>query len=203
MFWPISLLFLSLAGLGAALTLPGWSDLVMIAGPSAFASLYLLLRALRGPSGTAVPVVVDGSNVMYWRDGTPQFETLIEVLARIRAEGMQPGVVFDANAGHLLFGRYMGDRDFARRLKLPQNRVLVVANGTPADPTILGAARDMGARIVTNDRFRDWAEAFPEVTTPGHLIPGRFEAGKLRLDTAPPPARKTKRRPEGRRRASS
>ena len=86
MFWPISLLFLSLAGLGAALTLPGWSDLVMIAGPSAFASLYLLLRALRGPSGTAVPVVVDGSNVMYWRDGTPQFETLIEVLARIRAE---------------------------------------------------------------------------------------------------------------------
>lgn len=39
----------------------------------------------------------------------------------------------------------------------------------------------MGARIVTNDRYRDWAEAHPEIATPGHLIRGGWREGKLWL----------------------
>jgi hypothetical protein len=46
----------------------------------------------------------------------------------------------------------------------------------------LAAAADLGARVVTNDRYRDWVEQHPEVTEPGHLIRGGYKAGKLWLD---------------------
>ena len=59
---------------------------------------------------------------------------------------------------------------------------MVVPKGTPADPTVLTVARDYGAQVVSNDRFRDWAAAFPEVKHPGHLIRGEYRAGKLWID---------------------
>ena len=127
-------------------------------------------------------VVLDGSNVMHWHEGTPKIETVIEVLRALEARGLTPGVVFDANVGYKVLGRYLGDDGLARRLKLPADRVLVVARGTPADPVILASARDLGARIVTNDRYADWAEDHPEVTTPGHLIRGGYRDGRLWLD---------------------
>jgi hypothetical protein len=73
-------------------------------------------------------------------------------------------------------GRYRHHGDFARLLGLPETHVMVVPKGTPADPMILQAARDLGARIVTNDRFRDWVDDFPEIATPGHLISGGYRA---------------------------
>lgn len=142
---------------------------------------FLLIRRFAGTSaGTfaASPkleqVVIDGSNVMYWKDNTPRIETVLEVVAQLSRRGLTPGVIFDANAGYLLTERYQHDRFFSQALGLPQNRVMVVPKGTPADPFILTAARDLGARIVTNDRFRDWAAQFPEVKTDGHLIPGGY-----------------------------
>ncbi|OIP87107.1 MAG: hypothetical protein AUK37_02060 [Rhodobacterales bacterium CG2_30_65_12] len=183
---PAVLFFTSFAGVVAALALPGWSDLLMIAGPAALASLYLLLRALSQRPGTTPNwVILDGSNVMYWRNETPDLETVRVVLAHVANLGMTPGVVFDANAGYLLFGRHQNDRAFSERLALPLDRVLVVPKGTPADPFILTAAHDLGARIVTNDRYRDWAGDFPDVKTPGYLIKGGYRAGRLWLDLAP------------------
>jgi len=35
---------------------------------------------------------------------------------------------------------------------------------------------------VTNDRYRDWAEAHPEIKEPGHLIKGGYRDGKVWLD---------------------
>ena len=58
---------------------------------------------------------------------------------------------------------------------------MVVNKGTPADATILAAARDLGARIVSNDRYRDWLDQHPEVDRPGALIRGGFEDGALWL----------------------
>jgi hypothetical protein len=186
MIAPAILLIASLAGIAVAFALPGWSDLILVAGPSAIASLLLLLRALPRPGGTPRPwskhVILDGSNVMHWQGGEPKLATVVAVLGEAMDRGMTPGVVFDANAGHLLFGRYLDDDDFARVLRMPRDRVLVVPKGTPADPTILTAARDLGARIITNDRFRDWAGDFPEVDLPGHLIPGGFRAKRAWLD---------------------
>ena len=127
-------------------------------------------------------MILDGSNVMYWRDETPQIETLQEVIRGLRMAGYTPGVVFDANAGYLLSGKYQHDGAFAKSLGLPEERVMVVPKGSPADPAILTAALDLGARIVTNDRYRDWAEQHPEIKDPGHLIRGEYKAGKLWLD---------------------
>ena len=91
-------------------------------------------------------------------------------------------MVFDANAGYKITGRYQHDGALGRLLGLPEDRVMVVAKGTQADPTVLTAARDLGARGVSNDRYRDWAETFPEVLDPGHVVRGGYRGGKLWLD---------------------
>ena len=127
-------------------------------------------------------IVVDGSNVLHWKGGTPQIDTVCEVVARLTALGFAPGVVFDANAGYKINGRYQHDWALGNLLGLPEDRVMVVPKGTPADPWLLAAARDLGARIVTNDRYRDWAEAHPEVREPGYLMCGGYRDGALWLD---------------------
>ena len=127
-------------------------------------------------------VILDGSNVMHWREGKPEIQTVIAVVRYLEKRGYMPGVVFDANAGYLLMGKYQHDRALAQLLRLPEARVMVVPKGTPADPAILKAARDYGAPVVTNDRFKDWAKDFPEVKTDGHLITGRIEPKRVVLD---------------------
>ena len=181
----LTLLFsLSLAGVGAALLVPGLSDLLLLAGPCALASLFLLVRErFRRPRTKPKPrwIVVDGSNVLYWKDNTPQIETVREVVAQLASQGYAPAVVFDANAGYLVRGKYQHDGAFGKLLGLPEDRVMVVPKGTQADPMILKAARDHGARIVTNDRYRDWAEQHPEVLEPGLLIRGSYQDGTLQM----------------------
>lgn len=202
MLVPFILLLLSLVGVAAAMLLPGLSDLILLSGPMTLASLWLLARAQRmrpdrhgerveaGPRATrrwrtrATPkwVVIDGSNVMHWIDETPRIEPLRDVLRYLEAKGFTAGVVFDANAGYLIAGKYQHDHAFGRLLGLPEDRIMVVPKGTPADPMILTSARDLGARIVTNDRYRDWAGDFPEIRTSGHLIRGGYRDGNLWLD---------------------
>lgn len=214
MIVPLFLCLAAMVGLALAVVLPGLQDFVMLAGPMLAASVWLLLRArlVRGAAarGTAFSpatqqamptgpprrgvfarrqappkyVVVDGSNVMHWKDNVPQIESVRAVVEKLTAAGYAPGVVFDANAGHKLMGKYKHDHAFGKLLGLPHERVMVVAKGTPADPVILASARDLGARIVSNDRFRDWAETHPEVTTPGHVIAGGYRDGQVWLDMA-------------------
>jgi hypothetical protein len=204
MIVPAILLLLSLAGVAAAIALPGLSDLILLSGPMTLASLWLLARAAIWPArperrlepiedGPQGPyrwmtrpatkwVVVDGSNVMHWLDETPRIDPLRDVLRKLEAEGYTAGVVFDANAGYLIGGKYQHDHAFGRLLGLPEDRIMVVPKGTPADPMILTSARDLGARIVTNDRYRDWTGDFPEIRQPGVLIRGGYRNGKLWLD---------------------
>lgn len=176
--------FISFAGVIAALVIPGWQDLLLIAVPSTIASVLLLLHRWfrRKQQDTRSWVVLDGSNVMHWKDGKPKLETVKEVLDHLSELGFTCGVMFDANAGYLVSGMYVHDAGFGRALGLPEDRVMVVPKGTPADPTILTAARDLGARIVTNDRFRDWVGDFPEINEPGLLIRGGYRSGRLWLN---------------------
>lgn len=183
---PVLLFLLSLAVVGFALTSPGMSDLLLLAGPAALASLLILLRDLLRRALRRVRarswVVVDGSNVMHWKDGEPRIATVREVIGRLSSMGFTPGVVFDANAGYKLAGRYQHDRALGRLLGLPEDHVMVVPKGEPADPVLLAAARDLGARVVSMDRFRDWEEMFPEIRKRGYLIRGGYRDGALWLD---------------------
>lgn len=151
------------------------------------AALFLLPRLWRRLRPVPRPVdedwvLIDGSNVMHWRDNTPSLETIREVVDQVRDLGYVPGVVFDANAGWKLAGRYLHDQNFARLLGIEARQVLVLAKGTQADPFLLQTAREFGARIVTNDRFRDWTTAHPEVQKPGFLIRGGATTGGIRLN---------------------
>ena len=155
---------------------------------AALLAVYLLLlrkervRRSAGRQSSENWILIDGSNVMHWQDNTPQIETVVRVVNEVKSLGYVPGVVFDANAGWKLMGRYLHDGDFARLLDLKTDQVLVVPKGTQADPYLLETAREFGARIVTNDRFRDWADAHPEVKEPGFLIRGGLRDGKVWLN---------------------
>lgn len=139
----------------------------------------------RRPKRPPKLIVVDGSNVMYWKDNTPHLATLLEVLRALEARGYSPGVVFDANAGYILAGRYLHHNAFSRLLHVPEERVMVAHKGEPADKTVLAAARDFGVRVVSNDRFRDWAAEFPEVANPSHFLRGNYRDGVLWLQPEP------------------
>lgn len=156
------------------------SDLMLLALILAQASLILIFLTLRaGRRGPLKWIVVDGSNVMHWKDGLRQLETVREVVQSLSSDGFSVGVVFDANAGYKIAGRYQNDYALAVQLGLPEAQVFVVPKGTQADPYLLMSARKINARVVTNDRFRDWAEAYPETGDPGFLIGGGYRAGKL------------------------
>jgi Zc3h12a-like Ribonuclease NYN domain len=161
------------------------TDQLLFPGIVAFALLltFLVLWGRRKPRAARAEswILVDGSNVMHWQDNLPQLAPVRAVVDELRDRGYVPGVVFDANAGWKLQGRYMHDGDFARLLGLKRRQVLVVEKGTPADPFLLQTARKFGARIVTNDRYRDWAEKHPEVLKPGFLIRGGMRDGKAWL----------------------
>jgi hypothetical protein len=199
--------------LATAALVPGMERWLLLAAPCLLAAAILIVKAyvaaLRAgpvvaprPSSKKSPgaasgqkdagkdhsyVVVDGSNVMHWAGDPPSLEPLRAVLGDLTGRGFTPGVIFDANAGYKLFSQYLDAASFAAKLKLPLDRVYVVPKGTQADLYILEAARSLGARIVTNDRYRDWQDRFPEVARPGFLIQGgvRGEAIWLKVSDMP------------------
>src|SRR6056297_1360088 len=186
---PVLLLILSLVGVAVALVLPGYEDLILLAAPCAIAALVVLLRALfariKAPPESEAEqnrILIDGSNVMHWKDNTPQIATLREVIGHLRGLGFSPGVVFDANAGYLLTGKYKHDDAMAKYRGLAEDWVMGVPKGTIADSYLLTVARDVDAPIVTNDRYRDWAGEYPEIAQPGRLIRGGYRDGVLWLD---------------------
>lgn len=189
--WPV--LVVSLIASVVALLVPGWQDLLLLSAPCVLASLVVLLRRsgvlsraesgkVAGREGSRQHVVVDGSNVMYWDGNTPSLAPVRAVLRDLAAQGFTPGIIFDASAGYKIGDRYKDDDAFARLLDLPEENVLVVPKGTQADGFILDSARKLGARIVTNDRYRDWEQTHPEVRQPGYLIRGGFRDGVLWLE---------------------
>ena len=193
----VTILLGSLIGLALALLVPGYSDLGLLAGPMTIASLFLLLQNWLGPrrlDGDAdAPLskksafkrrhlVIDGSNVLDWNGNQPDIRTVLQTVKQVKAAGFTPGVIFDANVGYKIGNRYLDDTDLARLLGLPVERVLVVPKGVAADQYILKSARNLGASIVTNDRYRDWAQEFPGVAKPGFLITGFIIDGVVKLD---------------------
>jgi MFS family permease len=138
----------SLAGVFAAFFVPGWADYLLFAAPCAIASLFLLVRGLlaRPPKWPQITrlqkeqrrskkwAIIDGSNIMHWKDGDPQIDTVRAVLLLLKERGYTPGVVFDANAGYLLSGHYRHDGSFGKALGLPKDRVMVVQKARRPTP---------------------------------------------------------------------
>lgn len=179
---------------------PAYSDFLLLAGPCAVASLWIIVlksrqagRADRAKRPAKPYVIIDGSNVMHWADGLPSLEPVTKVIRMVEDRGMIPAIIFDANAGYKLSDRYLDGRAFAGKLNLTLRQVSVVPKGTPADLHILETARLRRAKVITADRYRDWAESFPEVVEPGFLIRGGVKEGQVWLadGLSPAPLRTT------------
>lgn len=126
-------------------------------------------------------VVIDGSNVMYWGVAEPSITPILDVVRLTRDAGYRPGVIFDANAGYLLKDRYLGDKAIAALLGMKAEEVFVVPKGTQADMYILEFADEHSARVISRDRFRDWADKYPLVRETGRLVTGKLRNGCIDL----------------------
>lgn len=128
------------------------------------------------------PILLDGSNVLHWHNGEPDLALVKQLVQTLTQAGYSPSVVFDANVGYKISNRFMNDTRLAQLLGLPVAQVMVSPKGVPADLFLLEAARDTGAAIITNDRFRDWHADFPELANSERLIRGGFKKGALYLE---------------------
>ncbi|WP_395541586.1 hypothetical protein [Neotabrizicola sp. sgz301269] len=139
----------------------------------------LRARSGRAPKQTLPLAVLDGSNVMHWGGDKPDLATVAAVMRLAEARGYVVGVIFDANAGYLLVGRYLHEAALARALGVKTDAVFVVPKGRQADPYLLDHARATGAILVSNDRFRDLIADYPELAVPGRRVPGGVSEGKV------------------------
>jgi len=104
-------------------------------------------------------VLVDGSNVAHSTEGEQaQLANILAVRQKLSEEGLEPVVVVDAALRHQI-----DDRAGYEQL-VDQGVVRQAPAGTDADYFILSFARELGARIVSNDRFRDRLRDFPDAT---------------------------------------
>lgn len=102
-------------------------------------------------------VLVDGSNVAHSTEGDrPRLANILAVRDKLREDGLEPVVVADAALRHQI-----DDRNGYERL-VDEGVVRQAPAGTDADYFILTFARELDARVVSNDRFRDRLKDFPD-----------------------------------------
>lgn len=101
-------------------------------------------------------VLVDASNVAHATEGgEARLRNITLVQEKLREAGLEPIVVADAALRHQI------DDKAAYEKLVDEGLVHQAPAGTDADYFILSFAREMDARILTNDRFRDRAKDFP------------------------------------------
>jgi hypothetical protein len=102
-------------------------------------------------------VLVDASNVAHATEGGEALLGNIRLVQqKLRDEGFEPLIVADAALRHQI-----DDKSEYERL-IDDGKVHQAPAGTDADYFILSFARELDARILTNDRFRDRAREFAE-----------------------------------------
>ena len=103
-------------------------------------------------------VIVDGSNVAHSSEGEKALLGNIRIIReKLIEEGYQPVVLADAALRHQI------DDEHGFEQLVEEGTIRQAPAGTDADYFILSFARELDANIVSNDRFKDRVEAFPEV----------------------------------------
>jgi hypothetical protein len=101
--------------------------------------------------------LVDGSNVAHSSEGDEaRLQNIVLVVRKLKQEGYDPVVVADAALRHQIDDK----EGYERRVE--EGKIRQAPAGTDADYFLLAFARELEAVIVSNDLFRDRAEAFPE-----------------------------------------
>jgi hypothetical protein len=101
--------------------------------------------------------LVDASNVAHSSEGGEGRLRNIElVVEKLREDGFEPIVVADAALRHQI------DQTARYEALIDDGKIRQAPAGTDADYFILSFARELDAKIVSNDRFRDRLDSFPD-----------------------------------------
>lgn len=107
--------------------------------------------------GSSNVVLIDASNVAHSTEGErPRLANILAVRDKIVEEGQEPIIVADAALRHQIDARGEYEK------LIDDGTVRQAPAGTDADYFILSFARELDARIVSNDRFRDRQKQFPD-----------------------------------------
>jgi len=110
------------------------------------------------PRSKFTRAIIDASNVAHSGEGGAARVRYIDLMCdKLREAGLEPIVVADAALRH-----QVDDAEAYERM-VAAGTVHQAPAGTDADYFILTFARELGALIVSNDRFRDRIGSFPEV----------------------------------------
>ncbi|MGH7445180.1 MAG: NYN domain-containing protein [Longimicrobiales bacterium] len=102
-------------------------------------------------------VIVDGSNVAHSTEGDHARLANIDIVcAKLREDGLEPIVVADAALRHQI------DDERGYEELVESGGIRQAPAGTDADYFILSFARELDALVVSNDRYKDRLEAFPD-----------------------------------------
>lgn len=110
----------------------------------------------RKDDGEPARVIVDGSNVAHSSEGEVKMHNIVLVVRKLVEEGYEPIVVADAALRHQI-----DDKEGYER-RVDEGKIRQAPAGTDADYFILSFARELDCFVVSNDRFRDRADGFPE-----------------------------------------
>lgn len=103
--------------------------------------------------------IVDGSNVAHSTEGgSARLENIILMRDKLAEKGLEPVLVVDAALRHQI-----DDTEGYEKL-VNDGHLKQAPAGTDADYFILSFARELGARVVSNDRFRDRMPEFKDVS---------------------------------------
>jgi hypothetical protein len=101
--------------------------------------------------------LVDGSNVAHSSEGErARLQNIDIVVEKLIEEGYRPIVVVDAALRHQIDDRPLYEQ------RVGDGKIRQAPAGTDADYFLLSFARELDASIVSNDRFRDRQEVFPD-----------------------------------------
>jgi hypothetical protein len=101
--------------------------------------------------------IIDGSNVAHSTEGDHvRLQNIRLVSEKLVEEGYEPVIVVDAALRHQI------DDKAAFEQMVEDGTIRQAPAGTDADYFILSFARELDAVVVSNDRFKDRLEAFPE-----------------------------------------
>ena len=103
-------------------------------------------------------VLIDGSNVAHSSEGEKaRLANIFLIEEKLLEDGMEPIIVADAALRHQIDRR----ADYERLVD--EGKIKQAPAGTDADYFILSFARELGAAVVSNDRYRGRIARYPEV----------------------------------------
>lgn len=142
--------------------------------------------------GANPAIVVDGSNIAYLvktPEGKASLEALLTVRDKLREMGYRPIIIVDASLHHHI--------DNPRKLDqlIDSGEINQAPADTDADVFVLKTARDFGARIVTDDQYKDYRDSFEharEKRAPVMIVDGVVEFYDLPPARGSRPARRSR-----------